>query len=393
MNPIKVKDKIHWVGVRDPALVTFDIIMTTKYGTTYNAYLVEGEDKIAVIDTVKESFTGEFLGKIGQLVDPGRIDYIIINHSEPDHSGALPALLEAAPKAKVYSSASAYGFLKHMLTKDFPHEAVKDGQKLDLGGKSLQFISAPFLHWPDTIFTYLPQDQILFTCDVFGSHFCTPQLFDDEVGDFAETFQYYFDCIMRPFKDKVIEGLKKIEPLTYDTIAPSHGPVLRTQLRQYFQKYWDWSWTPPRTGKRLVIAYVSVYRNTRKMAEAIFRGAQQVAGVEAMLFDAESADPVEILAAIESADGLMIGSPTINADAVKPVWDVLSALAMIKVRGKKGTAFGSFGWSGEAVPLILERMKGLKFAVNEPGLKINFFPSEEDLKKCEKFGEVFAQGL
>lgn len=392
MNPIKIKEKVHWVGVQDPDLVVFDIIMTTKYGTSYNAYLVEGSEKIAVIDTVKESFTGEFLNKISRLVDPAKIDYIVINHSEPDHSGALPALLKAAPSAKVYSSAAAYGFMKHMLKKDFPHEVVKDGQKLDLGGKTLQFISAPFLHWPDTIFTYLPEDQIIFTCDVFGSHFCSPKLFDDEMDDFAEAFQYYFDCIMRPFKEKVIEGLKKIEHLSYDTIVTSHGPVLRTQLRRYFQKYWDWSWSPPREGKRLVIAYVSAYRNTRKMAEAIYRGAQ-IPGVEVMLFDAQAADPVEIIAAIESADGLMLGSPTINADAVRPIWEVLSALAMIKVRGKKGTAFGSFGWSGEAVLLILERMKGLKLNVTDTGLKINFFPGEEDLKKCEDFGKTFAEGL
>ena len=192
---------IDWVGILDFGIVTFDVVMETRYGTTYNSYVVKGNDKVALIETAKATFFDEYIEKVKAVVDPAQIDYLVLDHTEPDHSGSLARLLALCPKAKVIASAAALKYLKDIVNEDFPCQAVREGDQIDLGGKTLKFIGASNLHWPDSIYTYVPEDKVLFTCDSFGAHFAHPdkKIFDDEVGDYRDAFDYYFAAILRPF--------------------------------------------------------------------------------------------------------------------------------------------------------------------------------------------------
>lgn len=216
---LTIKDSVKWIGILDPGLVTFDVVMETKYGTTYNSYFIDA-DKKAIIETSKEPFKDIYLDKIKRVVDFKDIDYIVLNHTEPDHSGNLTHLLDVATNAIVVGSRSAINFLKNMVDKDFKHMIVSHGDSLSLGNKTLKFISTPFLHWPDTMFTYLEEDRILFTCDVFGCHYCDERMFDDLVDDFDDAFEYYFRVILKPFSNYMIEAIDKIKELDIQTICP-----------------------------------------------------------------------------------------------------------------------------------------------------------------------------
>ncbi|RLD33208.1 MAG: FprA family A-type flavoprotein, partial [Bacteroidetes bacterium] len=195
---IDITDKVKWIGILDYDIVTFDIVMKTDYGTTYNSYFIDAEKK-TIIDTSKEKFEDEYIQKVKEVVDPSEISYIVLNHTEPDHSGNLKALLELAPNAMVVGSGNAIRYLQDIIGTDFSYLQVKNGDELSLGDKTLKFIGAPNLHWPDTIYTYLVEDKLLFTCDSFGCHYCNKDMFDDEVGDFNMAFDYYFDVILKPY--------------------------------------------------------------------------------------------------------------------------------------------------------------------------------------------------
>ncbi len=391
MGPVKIKDDIYWIGALDPERRIFDIIMPLDRGTTYNSYLVKGE-KIAIIEAVKIGFEGEFLSNIRSLIDPGEIDYVILNHLEPDHSGALATLLAEAPQAEVVVSRSGEHFVNNLLNREVKPLKMGDGDSLDLGGKTLQFIWAPFLHWPDTMFTYLVEEKVLFPCDFLGCHFCDQRLYDDLVDDFSHQFHYYFDTIMRPFKEYTLKALDKISGLEIELIAPSHGPILRTDPQRYIDLYREWSGPKPKVKKRALIFYASAYGNTARMAQEIARGVEEEE-VEVALLNLEEVVPAEVLEEIEEADALIVGSPTFLGDAIKPIWDLLSSLTTIKVRGKIGAAFGSYGWSGEAVGLIEERLRNLKFKVPEPGVRAILVPTAEDLESCREFGSKIAKAL
>ncbi len=384
MPVVKIADNVHYIGVMDSDLKVFDIIMRTEHGTTYNSYLITGEKNV-VIETVKAGFTDEFISNIKQVMDPKDIDYIILNHTEPDHTGALRRLLEEAPNAVVYASRGALNFLTNILNEEFSSHTVKDGETLSLGEKSIRFISAPFLHWPDTIFSYLPEENMLFSCDVFGSHFCDERIFDDLVGEFHYDFAYYYSHIMRPFKEHVLKACEKLSELEIKMLCPSHGPVLRTDIRKYIDEYCRLSQVK-KAGKNAIIAYVSAYGNTRLMAEKVREGLISK-GVDVKLMEAVEIDIGSFLDDFERADALILGSPTINGDALKPIHDILSSLATVKIKGKLGAAFGSYGWSGEGVDILNQRMRSIKLTVVEPGMKVKFVPTKEDLKECVSFGE------
>ncbi len=385
MKAFSIKNGIHWVGALDPELRTFDILLNVERGTTYNSYLVKGLSEAALIDTVEDKFKEEHFEKITQIIDLKELSFIILNHTEPDHSGALAALIEKAQNAKVVISKNAEHFIKNLLNKDIYPIKVGDGDYIDLGNRRLEFINAPFLHWPDTIFTYMPQDKVLFPCDFFGSHFCDERMFDDLVDDFSYSFQYYFDHIMRPFKEYALKALNRISSLDIKLIAPSHGPILRTNIDRYLSMYMNWSEQPQREEGKILIFYASAYGNTARIAKSIAEGIRR-GGASVSLFDVVSIDYRQVLRMIEAADVLLVGSPTINGDAVKPVWDLLSSLATIKLKGKIGAAFGSYGWSGEAIEMINRRLKDLKFRVPLSPLKVALTPTESDLEESRKFG-------
>ena len=385
MRPLEIAPEVFWVGTLDPNLRVFDIIMRADRGTTYNAYLIRGREKTALVETVKDGFHQEFFDKVSQLVPLDQIDYIIVNHHEPDHSGTLKYLLEEAKRAQVVISKTGAHFLRHILNRDAGPKMVGDGDRIDLGGKTLSFISAPFLHWPDTMFTYLEEDHILFPCDFLGSHYSDERVFSDLIGDFSYEFKYYYDHIMRPFKEYVLAALEKLEPLKISMVCPGHGPILRHGISERMEDYRRWSQVPTKIKKEILIFYASAYGNTMRMAREVAKGLEE-ANVAAELFDLTSIDISSVLDRIESADGILIGTVTINGDAVKPVWDLLSSLATLKLKGKIAGAFGSYGWSGEAVPMVEERLKSLRFRQPESGLRFYFVPTDDELAAGRQWG-------
>lgn len=399
LEPVPIADRVAWIGALDPALRSFDIILKTANGTTYNAYVVRGSDGVAIIDTVKEEFAEQFFTRLEKTARYDEIKVIILNHLEPDHTGTLPELMRRAPQAQLYISYKAQMMLKALLKREqLAFTPVDSGDRVSLGDLTLEFLHTPYLHWPDTQCTWLAERNILFSGDVFGCHFCDARLFDDRVGDFRFSFEYYYAHIMRPFKSYVVRALSLIEPLPLQLIAPAHGPILRHRPRYYVQRYRELS-APRRKDelgldeKTLLIFYISSYGNTARMAEAIYDAAQQVPGVRASLYDLAGSDSGAFIDLLEEADGLVLGSPTINGDAVRPIWDLLSSLTVLDLKGKIGAAFGSFGWSGEAVPMIEHRLRGLKFRVPVPGLRIKLIPTAEELAACRDFGTLLGEEL
>jgi flavorubredoxin len=396
---VPLSGRVHWIGAFDPDLRTFDIILKTANGTSYNAYVVCGSEGVAVIDTVKEDFAGDFFARLESVADYSEIRVIVLNHLEPDHTGALPELMRRAPDARLYISQKAQSMLKGLLKQDeLKYTPVLTGDTVSLGDRSLQFLHTPYLHWPDTQCTYVPEEAMLFSGDVFGCHFCDDRLFNDRVGDFRFSFEYYYAHIMRPFKEYVLRALELIELLPIRLIAPTHGPILRDRPERYVQRYRQLS-SPalhrdisPRQ-KSLLIFYISSYGNTRRMAEAIYQGAMQIEDVRVSLYDLEGCEIAPFVDLIEEADGIVLGTPTINGDAVKPVWDLLSSLTVLNLKNKLGGVFGSYGWTGEGVRLVEDRLRGLKLRVPIPGLRVKLIPTEDEILDCRAFGLELAQEL
>ncbi len=397
---IALSERVHWIGALDPNLRTFDIILKTANGTSYNAYLVRGSAGVAVIDTVKESFAGDFFARLESVARYDEISVIVLNHLEPDHSGALPELMRRAPQARLYISQKAQSMLKALLKQDeFDFTPVLTGDTVTLGDRTLSFLHTPYLHWPDTQCTHLIEEKILFSGDVFGCHFCDTRLFNGEVGDFRFSFEYYYAHIMRPFKTFVNTALDIIEPLLpLSKILPAHGPFLCDQPQRYVQRYRELSRSALQSEisaneKTLLIFYISSYGNTRHMAEAIYEGAMAVENVRVSLYDLEGSEISPFVDLIESADGIVFGTPTINGDAVKPVWDLLSSLAVVSMKGKLGGVFGSYGWTGEGVKMVEDRLRGLKLRVPIAGIRIKLIPTDEEMNQCREFGHELAREL
>jgi flavorubredoxin len=396
---VPLSERVHWVGAFDPNLRTFDIILKTANGTSYNAYVVRGSGGVAVIDTVKEGFADVFFARLESIADYAEIKVIVLNHLEPDHTGALPELMRRAPQAQLYISQKAQSMLKGLLKQDnLRFTPVLTGDTVSLGDRSLQFLHTPYLHWPDTQCTYVPEEAMLFSGDVFGCHFCDDRLFNDRAGDFRFSFEYYYAHIMRPFKEYVLRALDLIEPLPLKLIAPTHGPILRDRPDRYIQRYRQLSSPALHSEisphqKTLLIFYISSYGNTRRMAEAIYQGALQVDDVRVSLYDLEGGEVAPFVDLIEDADGIVLGTPTINGDAVKPIWDLLSSLTVVNLKNKLGGVFGSYGWTGEGVRLVEDRLRGLKLRVPIPGLRVKLIPTDDEILECKAFGLELAQEL
>ena len=305
--------------------------------------------------------------------------------------------MEIAPNAIVYGSRQAINYLSEMIDKPFQSCFVKDGDILDLEGKTLKFISAPNLHWPDTIYTYLEEDKILFTCDSFGSHYCNELMFDDLVGDFSESFKYYFDVILRPFSKFMINAIEKIKPLEIKTICPGHGPILRTGWKEILDKTSRYAELYLADAKceenNILIAYVSAYGYTRQMAELIASGISQVVNYKINIVDIENILLGDLEELIVKSSSILIGSPTINQNTLLPVYKMFALLNPLRDKGKNAAAFGSYGWSGEAVKLIENHLKALKLDVVCEGISSRFHPHNEKSVQLIEFGKNFARKL
>lgn len=387
---------VHFIGAFDPMIRTFDIIMKTANGSSYNSYIVRGSEGVCIMDTVKKQFSGEFFQRLEQQCSYSEIKYIVLHHLEPDHSGALVELMERAPQAKLIISGRAVMMLKALVKSEIEYEAVNTGQTISLGDKTITFLSTPFLHWPDTMSSYLHEDKILFSGDVFGSHYYDERLYDDAVGDFNYAFQYYYDHIMRPFKPFALRALKLYKQYEIDVIAPLHGPVLRSNPQYYLDKYEKWStgtkYKKNVVGRKIVsVFYMSSYDNTLAMAEKITEGADCVEGVVASMYDLASLEEQNMIDLLEESNAVIVGSPTINGDAVKPAWDLLSCMPYLDSTGKIGATFGSYGWTGEAPEMLHDRMRWLKFRLPVDPLKVKLVPTDQELVQCYNFGREVAE--
>jgi len=394
INVIDITESTKWIGVLDYDIVTFDVVMETEYGTTYNSYFIDAEKK-TIIDTVKERFWENYLEKIKSLTDPIDIEYIIVSHTEPDHSGNLKNLLSVAPNATVVGSGNAIRYLKDMIGPDFPYMIIKDGQTLDLGDKSLQFIGAPNLHWPDTIYTYLQEDKLLFTCDSFGSHFCHEEMFDDIVGDIDDAFKYYFDVILRPFSKFMLKAIEKIRPLEINMICPGHGPILRSNWKKYVdlsEKYAEEA-MQIREKHRVFIPYVSAYHKTGIIAEKIAEGIKKAGDIEVDVQDIEKMPIGELDEKIARSSAIIVGSPTINQNILLPIYKLFAVINPLRDKRKLTGAFGSYGWSGENKKMIESNLNNLKLNYFGDGIFVKFTPNGDEIKQCLEYGEEFGKAL
>ncbi len=394
---IDLTPDVKWIGVLDPDIRTFDIVMHTEHGTTYNSYFINATKK-TIVETAKEKFSDTYLKKLMRVTDPADIAYIVLDHTEPDHSGAMRQLLDLAPSAVVVGSGNAIRYLSDIVNRPFKSLVVKDGDMLDLGNRTLKFIAAPNLHWPDSIYTYLVEDKILFTCDSFGAHYCSEEMFDDLTGDYSEDFRYYFDVILKPYSKFMIRAIEKIRPLDISMIATGHGPILRKGWKKIVDDTHELASSYLKlTGgsgeKRLLITYVSAYGYTKEMAELIARGASEVENVVIEVMDIETAGIGEIDSRLTISDGIIVGSPTINQNTLLPVYKMMAMVSPLRDKGKLAGSFGSYGWSGEAPGLIAEMMRNLRLRFFEEPAAYKFLPESDKEKPLIEYGGRFAREL
>lgn len=397
---LNITNNLFWVGALDPTLRIFDIVMETEFGTSYNAYVLKGSEGIAVFETVKEKFFEDYLANLKTVIEPSEINYIVVNHTEPDHAGSVAKLLEIAPDATVVGTLHAIKYMGEIMNKPFKSLVVKDGNTLSLGNKTIRFILAPCLHWPDSMYSYIEEDGVLVTCDSFGAHYSDERVFknqleDSKEDDYIKAYKYYYDMIMGPFKPFVLKALAKIEDLEIDYICPGHGMILdRSQIQKYMTFYKEWSQPVKRAIPSIVIPFVSAYGYTEKLAYEIKKGIESTElTCDILVYDLVTANFDEMLAEAGQCTGLLIGSPTILADTLPPIWKLLTSLNPVIHKGIEAGCFGSYGWSGEATKHIAERFHQLKFHMPLEPLNIQFNPSEDNLKSAFEFGAAFAKAV
>ncbi len=387
MSSLKICENVYSVGVLNPSLRIFDIIMETKYGTSYNAYFVKGEEKCALIETVHETYFDEYLENILSLTDVSKIDYLILNHTEPDHTGSVEKLLKLNPEIEIVATNPGIKYVSAISNSSFKSRIVKDADKIELGGKTLEFHVAPFLHWPDSMFTYIPEQKVLFSCDMFGCHYCEPRMFDSKIMNieaYDYSLNFYYTAIFSPFKQHVLNGIEIAQKLEKEFVCTSHGPILtKHSIDRVIDLYKQWATSAPSEKKRVAILYVSAYGYTRMLANKAYDLACSQ-GFDVQICDIIKCDSSKVVSLANECDILMLGSPTINRDALKPVWDTISSIDAIGCAKKPAFVFGSYGWSGEAVKSICTRLSDMRFNVYQEGFRVNFKPSDDDLAEFEK---------
>lgn len=396
----KIANNVYATSVLNPNMRTFDVIMRTENGTSYNSYIVEGTEKTALIETAHIDYFNNFIENINEITSLEKVEYLIMNHNEPDHSGSIAKLLKLVPNLKIITTKAGSIFLKNIVNEEMPNIIVaKDGDEIDLGSKTLKFITAPFLHWSDSMFTYLKEEKLLFSCDFLGTHYCEPQIFDTKIShidDYTKSVKNYFDAIFSPFKPYVRNGLEKIKDLQIDIIAPSHGPILtkNCQLENLINCYKEWSEEKPKEKISIPIFYCSAYKNTEKIANSIADGIRIILpNSDVKTYDIIKHDMKKLSQELNESDAFLIGTPTINRDAVPPVMNLLNEIDAINISKRQCAVFGSFGWSGEGIPNVKVRLQSLKVNLFDEDFKVNFVPTNKDLENAVDFGERFAQGL
>ncbi|MBP1755129.1 MAG: anaerobic nitric oxide reductase flavorubredoxin [Firmicutes bacterium] len=385
----RISDKVSWVGKIDWELKYFHgNEYSTKKGSSYNSYLIR-DKKTVLIDTVWQPFDKEFVARLKQEIDLKEIDYIIMNHNESDHSGALPELMREIPGTPIYCTANGAKIIKGHYHQDWNFHIVKTGDTLEVGDSTLTFIEAPMLHWPDTMFTYMDGENILFSNDAFGQHYATETLYNDTADQgelLAEATKYYAN-ILTPFSKMVVKKIEEVLSfhLPVDMICPSHGVIWRDHPTQIVERYLDWA--KDYQENQITIIYDTMWNSTRKMAEAIARGIEMSDPVvKVKLMNASKEDKNDVITEIFKSKMILMGAPTINNGYLFSLGGILEMTKGLKFKNKKAATFGSYGWSGEAVKLLADHLKEAGFTIVNEGLRKYWVPDEEDLEDCVRFG-------
>jgi flavorubredoxin len=392
MKPIEIAKDIYWLGVIDWNIRDFHGY-STKEGTTYNAYLIMDE-KTALIDTVKKEFAGQLITNISQIVDPKKIDYVISNHTEMDHSGGLPRIMHKIGEDKpLYCSKMGHKNLSRHFPQKWNYQPVEDGGELCLGKRTLTFMETRMLHWPDSMFTYVKEDKVLFSSDAFGQHYAGLERFDDQIGNaIMPHAKKYFANILLLYSPLILKLVDKVTNmgLLLDMICPDHGIIWRQNPLKIINAYVEWSRQEPKT-KALVI-YDTMWHSTEMMAEAIVDALGQE-GVDAKPMHLRKWHRSDIMTEVLDAGAIIVGSPTINNGLYPTVSDFLTYMKGLRPKNKIGAAFGSYGWSGEAVKLINKELQAMKFELIDSGVKVQYVPDDKGLDACYQLGKKISRAL
>lgn len=393
MNPVKLTENVYWVGAIDWDVRDFHGYSTNR-GTTYNAYLIIDE-KITLIDTVKKNLKNDMIARISEIVDPKKIDYIVVNHVEMDHSGSLPDMVELIqPEKIICSKMGEKALLQHFHREDWPYEIAKPGNNVSLGEKSLAFLETRMLHWPDSMFTYLVEDKILFSSDAFGEHLASSERFDDEVDQavLLEELTKYYANILTLYSPLVKKLIAKVEEMGLDIkmIAPDHGVIWRSNPGMAIEAYKKWSHNKG-DGDALVI-YDTMWHSTEKMAKRVGAGLQKE-GVSYKLLNLRYTHRSDVMRDVLNTSAIVLGCPTLNNGLLPRMAGFLMYMRGLKPANKVGAAFGSFGWSGESVKLLNQAMEDMKFDIVDDGLKVKYVPEDKDLTQCVELGRSVGKAI
>jgi flavorubredoxin len=385
MEPVKLADGIFSVGVTDWNIRDFHGYSTYE-GTTYNAYLILDE-KITLIDTVKASFADQLLANIGKIVDPKKIDYVISNHTEMDHSSGLPRVMHKIGEDKpLFCSKMGEKNLSKHYPQKWQYKPVENGQTLSLGKRSVTFMETRMLHWPDSMFTYVNEDKLLFSSDAFGQHYAGPEKFDDEVGDaiFPHAKKYFANILM-PYAPLILKLVEKVTEmgLQIDTICPDHGIIWRKDPSKIINAYVQWSKMAP--TRKAVVVYDTMWHSTEAMAETIASSLIEE-GVNAKPMHLRKCHRSDVMTEVLDAGAVLVGSPTLNNGIFPTVADFLTYMKGLKPRNKISAPFGSYGWSGESVKLITKELEAMKLDIVDPGVRLQYRPDEEGLEPVRPWG-------
>ena len=380
---------IDWVGHIDWTVRDFHGYETSA-GSTYNSYLIRDE-KTALIDAVKAPYVADLLANLVELIDPNKIDYVVCNHAEPDHSGGFPAVMGICKKAVLVCDAKCKDALEHHYdTKDWRFLVVREGETLSLGKRTLQFIETPMAHWPESMATYIPEDKLLFSMDAFGQHYASSERFDDEAdlpAVLAEAKKYYANILML-YGKPVASVLNKLASVPCKLIAPSHGIVWRKNVATILEKYRDWS-----SGKltaKVVVAYESMWKSTESMAAAIVEGVM-LEGVEVTLLNMRQGEITRLADEVLDAAVLACGSPTLNMNLMPQMAAALTYLKGLKATPKAGLVFGSYGWAKSGPEAVAEYLRAMKIVEVQEPLLCRYVPTAGDLSACRQAGRLLAQ--
>lgn len=392
MKPVEIAKDIFWVGAIDWNIRDFHGYSTYQ-GTTYNAYLIMDE-KVTLIDTVKRDFADELIENITQIVDPKKVDYVISNHTEMDHSGGLPRIMHRVGEEKpLYCSKVGHKNLSRHYPQKWNYQPVEDGGELSIGKRTLAFLETKMLHWPDSMFTYAKEDKILFSSDAFGQHYAGLERFDDQMGDaIMPHARKYFANILLLYSPLILKLIEKVKGmgLALDVICPDHGIIWRQDPVKIIKAYVEWSEQKPK--RKALVVYDTMWHSTEKMAEAIVTALGQE-GVDAKPMHLRSWHRSDIMTEVVDAGAIIVGSPTLNNGLFPTVSDFLTYLKGLKPINKVGAAFGSYGWSGEAVKLLNEELTGMKFKVIDAGVKAQYVPDDKGIQACYELGRKIAGEL